>query len=64
MSQTSRQVAQKVVQRSVEQATPRSNRRDTSSRLLVHEGVETVRGLRGFYPFFDRMQASFSDILL
>jgi predicted ester cyclase len=27
---------------------------------LLHEGGETSRGPEGFYPFFDRMQASFS----
>jgi predicted ester cyclase len=29
---------------------------------LVHEGADTSRGPEGFYPFFDRMQASFSDL--
>jgi steroid delta-isomerase-like uncharacterized protein len=28
----------------------------------VHEAGETVRGPEGFYPFFDRMQAAFSDL--
>lgn len=28
---------------------------------VVHEGGVSARGPEGFYPFFDRMQASFSD---
>lgn len=28
----------------------------------IHEGGETVYGPEGFYPFFDRMQAVFSDM--
>src|SRR5712692_9737863 len=29
---------------------------------LLHEGSTTALGPEGFYPFFDRMQAAFSDI--
>jgi predicted ester cyclase len=29
---------------------------------LIQEGAEAVKGPEGFYPFFDRMQAAFSDI--
>ena len=28
----------------------------------IHEGGETVYGPEGFYPFFDRMQATFSEL--
>jgi steroid delta-isomerase-like uncharacterized protein len=28
----------------------------------IHEAGETVYGPEGFYPFFDRMQASFSEL--
>jgi predicted ester cyclase len=31
---------------------------------LIHEGNDTTQGPDGFYPFFDRIQASFSDLLL
>lgn len=29
---------------------------------MVHEAGQASRGPEGFYPFFDRMQAAFSDI--
>jgi hypothetical protein len=29
---------------------------------IIHEGIEEIRGPEGFYRFFDRMQAAFSDI--
>ena len=29
---------------------------------LIHEGGEAVRGPDGFYPFFDRMQETFSGL--
>ena len=29
---------------------------------VMQEGGEAVKGPEGFYPFFDRMQAAFSDI--
>jgi steroid delta-isomerase-like uncharacterized protein len=29
---------------------------------LFHEGITAALGPEGFYPFFDRMQAAFSDI--
>jgi steroid delta-isomerase-like uncharacterized protein len=29
---------------------------------VLHEGDDSMRGPDGFYPFFDRMRASFSDI--
>jgi steroid delta-isomerase-like uncharacterized protein len=29
---------------------------------VIYEAGETIHGPEGFYPFFDRMQATFSDI--
>ena len=29
---------------------------------VIYESGEAIRGPEGFYPFFDRMQATFSDI--
>jgi len=29
---------------------------------IVYDGGEAVKGTEGFYPFFDRMRAAFSDI--
>jgi steroid delta-isomerase-like uncharacterized protein len=42
-------------------------RRDAIAEMLapdgvIHDGNETVKGLDGFYSFFDRMHAAFSDI--
>jgi predicted ester cyclase len=42
-------------------------RREAISEILapdaeIRESGEIVRGPEGFYPFFDRMQAAFSDI--
>lgn len=42
-------------------------RRDAIPEMLapdtvIHEAGEAVRGPDGFYPFFDRMQATFSDL--
>jgi steroid delta-isomerase-like uncharacterized protein len=42
-------------------------RRDAVPEMLtpeavIHDGGETVTGPEGFYSFFDRMQAAFSDI--
>jgi predicted ester cyclase len=62
MSQTSKQLAQKWF----EEVWNKRRREAIAEMLLpdsvVHEGAETVRGPEGFYAFFDRMQASFSDI--
>ena len=43
------------------------SRREAIAELLapgavVHEAGQSSRGPEGFYPFFDRMQAAFSDI--
>ena len=42
-------------------------RRDAIAELLhadsvLHEGSDDVRGPEGFYPFYDRMRAAFSNI--
>jgi steroid delta-isomerase-like uncharacterized protein len=42
-------------------------RRDAIAEILapdavIHDGGENILGPEGFYPFFDRMQAAFSDI--
>ena len=42
-------------------------RRDAIGEMIapdapIHEAGVTVRGPEGFYPFFDRMQAAFSDL--
>src|SRR5581483_8750229 len=29
---------------------------------IIYEGGEAIRGAEGFYPFFDRMHSTFSDI--
>lgn len=29
---------------------------------VIHEASDAIKGTEGFYPFFDRMQATFSDI--
>ena len=62
MSQTSKQLAR----RWFEEVWNKQRREAIAEMLLpdsvVHEGAETARGPEGFYPFFDRMQASFSEI--
>jgi len=44
----------------------KSRRSDIAELLapssVVYESGEVIRGLEGFEPFFDRMQATFSDI--
>lgn len=42
-------------------------RRDAIAEMLlpsavIYESCQAIRGPEGFYPFFDRMQATFSDI--
>ncbi|HEY3840712.1 MAG TPA: ester cyclase [Bryobacteraceae bacterium] len=34
----------------------------TAAEAVFHDGADLMRGPEGFYPFFDRMQASFSDL--
>jgi steroid delta-isomerase-like uncharacterized protein len=29
---------------------------------VIHDGGDAIKGTEGFYPFFDRMHATFSDI--
>ena len=44
-----------------------NGRRDAIAEMLapdavIYDGGEAIRGAEGFYPFFDRMHATFSDI--
>ena len=34
----------------------------TAPEAVFHDGTDIMRGPEGFYPFFDRMRANFSDL--
>jgi len=62
MSETSKEVA-----RNWFEEVWNKERRDAIAEMLapdstLHEGGEDSRGPEGFYPFFDRMQSTFSNI--
>ena len=58
--------ARKLVRRWFEEVWNKRRREAIAEMLsadsVIHEGDDSARGPEGFYPFFDRMQAIFSDI--
>src|SRR5689334_5794582 len=58
--------ASKLIRRWFEEVWNKKRRGAIAEMLLpdsvIHEGDESARGPEEFYPFFDRMQSSFSDI--
>jgi steroid delta-isomerase-like uncharacterized protein len=62
MSEMNKQLAERWFEEVWNQGRREVIRQMLAPDALIQESGEAVKGPEGFYPFFDRMQAAFSDI--